>query len=136
MTTKIQKAIPEPVAALGVRIEEWRRDKGKGHKMPMKLWEGAVRLAKRHGVSLVASSLALSYTSLKQKAHGNWGPVKKKSTALGFVDITTPAISATSMMSSLNEIELHRPDGHKVVIRNTDSACVSEVARAFFNQGR
>ncbi len=136
MSSKIQKAAPEPVAALGARIEEWRRNKGKQHRMPKKLWEAAARLAKQYGVSLVAESLSLGYTSLKRKAHGNWGPTKKRATKEGFVDITPTPISATSIMPSTNEIELHRPGGHWVIIRNADSACVSKVARMFFDQGR
>jgi len=135
MASKKQKAIPESVAALRVQIDEWRGSKGPKHRMPRKLWEAAARLAKRYGVSLVAESLALGYTSLKQKAHGNWGPVKKETNAGVFVDITPPPISAPSMIS-LNDIELHRPDGHCVVIRNADSNCVSKVVGIFFEQGR
>ncbi len=136
MSSRIQKVVPKPVAALGVRIEEWRRNKGNQHRMPRELWKAAAQLAKRYGVGLVAESLSLGYTSLKRKAHGDWGSAKKESTKGGFVDITPPTIAATSMMSSTNEIELRRPDGNWVVIRNADSDCVTQVAGMFFEQGR
>jgi len=135
MASKRKKVIPQPVSELRVQIDEWRGSKDKKHRMPKKLWEESARLAKRYGVSLVAEGLALGYTSLKQKAHGNWDPVKKKSDSGVFVDATPPPISTSSMMS-FNEIELHRPDGHWVVIRNADSNCVSKVAGMFFEQGR
>ena len=135
MASKKQKLIPKPVSALRVKIEEWRGGKGQKRRMPKELWESAARLAQRYGVSLVAENLCLGYSSLKQKAHGNWGPVKKKSNTVGFVDITPSSNSAPPRIS-LNDIELHRPDDHWVVIRNADSTCVSKVAGMFFEQGR
>ena len=63
------------------------------------------------------------------------GVIKKKTEKGGFVDITASPIS-TRPMISLNEIELHRPGGEWVIIRNADSACVSQVAKMFFDQGR
>ena len=77
MSSKIPKVVPEPIEALRVQIEKWRRNKGKKHRMPRKLWEAAALLANQYGVSLVAESLALGYASLKQKAHGDWGDKKE-----------------------------------------------------------
>ena len=135
MTSKNLKAFPKPVGALQVRIQEWRSGEVSKHRMPQELWEEAVRLAKRYGVNVVSRSLALGYVSLKQKVQGNWGPVKRKSPVPGFVDITASSVASRSVISS-NEIELHRPDGHWVVIRNADAACVSRVASAFFGEAR
>lgn len=134
MIAKSRRVVPESVKALQVRVEQWRGSKGPKHRMPKVLWEEAAKLAGQYGVNLVSKYLALGYMSLKQKTHGNWGPVKNGHlVSPGFVDITASSISRSSLLSS-NDIELHRPDGHRVVIRNADSVCVSQVARAFFGQ--
>ena len=134
MTQKIRRVVPAPVKSLQVRVEQWRGSKGKEHRMPKVLWEEAAKLAGQYGVNLVSKFLALGYVSLKQKTQGNWGPVKKgQSVETNFVDITTSSISRSSLFSS-NEMELHRPDGHRVLIRNADRDCVLQVTGAFFGR--
>ena len=131
MTTKIKRVVPQAVQELRVRIDQWRSSKGKRHKMPKVLWEEAAKVAKKYGVHFVAASLALGYMSLKQKVHGDWGPVKSKTySPADFLEITPTPISKTSTVFS-NDVELHRPDGNWVVIKNADSVCVRQVVETF-----
>ena len=130
MSTEIRKSLPVPVLELRARVDDWRSNRNGQRHMPRELWEAAVKLAKRYGISPVSAGLALGYMSLKQKVHGNWGPVKKKPRAAGFVEVAQPSIF-TQPFGSTNEIEMHRADGHRVVIRNASSKCVSMVAREF-----
>ncbi len=135
MTVKRERIVPEPILALQVRVEQWRKNRSKQHRMPPNLWEAAATLAKQYGVHLVSSYLSLGYASLKKKAAGDWGPVKSQSVVAGFVDLKSSSVIGPSLVSS-NNIELHRPDGHRVVIRNADSEGVFQVANAFFGQSR
>ena len=97
MTSKQKRVVPEPVQALGVRINDWRRNRNGQRQMPRELWEAAVKLAKHYGVSFVSGNLSLGYLGLKQKVHGNWGPVKTKTGSSGFVEIASPSISMPSL---------------------------------------
>jgi len=128
---KIGKVVPPPVKELRDRVDDWRQSKGKKHRMPKELWKAAVVLAKSYGVHFVASNLSLGYSSLKQKAGGNWGPVKSNPVRASFVEIA-PSSNLLPLKITLNEIELRRPDGHLVLIRNADTDCVSQIAKAFW----
>lgn len=133
MSTEIQKNFPAPVVELRTRLDEWRRNRDGQRHMPRELWEAAVKLAKRYGISPVSAGLSLGYMSLKQKVHGNWGPVRKKSPAAGFVEMPRASIFAQPL-GSANEVELYKPDGRRAVIRNASNECVLQVAREFLSQ--
>ena len=63
------------------KLEHWRKTKKSIREpIPQKLWQQAVELSKKHSVSSVAKALRLSYTDLKNRAHGLSisKPAKKK----------------------------------------------------------
>lgn len=134
MKSKKNRDVPEPIRALRLRLETWRRNRNGQRRIPEEFWTAAVELARQHGVSFVSGNLALDYIRLKQKVNGNWGPVKKKQTVkANFVEIAPPPISLPSLVSP-NEIELSRSDGHRIIIRNADGECVRGLAEAFFSK--
>jgi hypothetical protein len=76
-------------------FDQWRAQRrGKRERIPERLWERAVSLARRHGVSRVAALLHLEYAGLGRRltrATGGQAPVQVKSNALEFVEMFAPA---------------------------------------------
>jgi hypothetical protein len=49
------------------RFADWRRGREVGARIPAALWELAVKLAERHGVSRTAQALRVGYYSLQER---------------------------------------------------------------------
>jgi hypothetical protein len=76
------------VAAVGRRIEHWRRVRVKRSPMPEDLWQAATELAQVHGTSAVARELGLGYDGLRDRVEG--GMAKRAKPAVptkGFVEV-------------------------------------------------
>jgi len=59
------------------RFTAWRRSTQRGARIPPALWDLAVELAQRHGVSRTAGALKLDYYSLKKRLAAN-GPGRQE----------------------------------------------------------
>jgi hypothetical protein len=57
--------IPEPIAQLQRRFDEFRSMQPHRTKLPETLWQAAVELAREHGLHPVAHPLRLDYMGLK-----------------------------------------------------------------------
>ena len=64
---KTRKHIPQELEKLRTRFEQWRSEHPKGSRIPQSLWQEAVRMARRYGVSRVSNFLKLSYACLQRK---------------------------------------------------------------------
>ena len=85
--------------------------------MPEPLWAAAAELARRHGVSRVASGLGLGYVGLKQRveAHrtGVASPEGEPEAKAGFIEVTgAQLLSSSSPGSTL--IEYAARDGSRL----------------------
>ena len=73
------------------RIEEWRssKRKSKQRRMPEELWEMAVELAQKHGVSRISVDLGLGYTGLKTRYSNKAREIERGTEANGggFVEL-------------------------------------------------
>lgn len=49
------------------RFAEWRRTRQPGMRIPVELWELAVELARRHGVSRTSQALPVAYYALQER---------------------------------------------------------------------
>jgi hypothetical protein len=66
--TRQRRELPKDLAQARSRFEAWRERRQGGRRIPQSLWDLAVRLASRHGVSRTATALGLDYYSLKKQA--------------------------------------------------------------------
>ncbi len=86
MNNKNASSIPEPIAQLQRRFDEFRSTQPHRTKLPETLWQAAVELAREHGLHPVAHPLRLDYMGLKKRLEGVPGP-QKKAAAPVFVEL-------------------------------------------------
>ena len=86
MNIKNASSIPEPIAQLQRRFDEFRSTQPHRTKLPETLWQAAVELAREHGLHPVAHPLRLDYMGLKKRLEGVPGP-QKKMAAPAFVEL-------------------------------------------------
>ncbi len=135
MTAAYKKVVPEAVSSLRRRIEEWRQNRSKRRAMPAELWRDAVELARQYGVHPMSRNLTISYTALKKKVAGQVGAARKDGVAPAFMEIQSVSL-AKRAVASVPEIEVLRPDGYRLVIKNTGDVDVSRLMDAFCGSGR
>ena len=82
--------IPEAVARLQSRLEQFRSTQSRRTKLPESLWQAAVELARQHGVYSVARPLRLDYMRLKKRLGGS-PIVRRKATKAAFVELLAPS---------------------------------------------
>ncbi len=86
MNDKSAPPIPEPIAQLQRRFDEFRSSRPHRAKLPETLWESAVELARQHGLYSVAHPLRLDYVQLKKRL-GGVSDVRKKAAKPTFVEL-------------------------------------------------
>jgi len=59
--------LPLDLAQVAARFAKWRRAHDLGTRIPDALWDAAVDLAQRHGLSRTAQTLKLGYYALKKR---------------------------------------------------------------------
>lgn len=94
-------------------LERWRSEhKGRGRRIPEKLWEESVRAAGKYGVAAVSKSLRLDYYSLKSRL-SKLGVVRQgKAKVPTFVEL----IPLPDRKSLANVIELQKAGGSRLRI--------------------
>lgn len=85
--------VPEEIAGLQRRVEQWRRDRRGREAMPDTLWTLAARAARRFGVARVSRGARLDYYALKERVAAlsrqeRDGPA----TGPGFLELTLPMV--------------------------------------------
>jgi len=88
LNNKDASSIPEPIAQLQRRFNEFRSTQPHRTKLPETLWQAAVELARAHGLHPVAHPLRLDYMGLKRRLEG-LPSVQKKAAAPAFVELIT-----------------------------------------------
>ena len=62
-----KRALPADLSRAAERFKQWRRTRGRGERIPARLWSLAAAVARRHGVSRTAGVLKLEYYALKER---------------------------------------------------------------------
>jgi hypothetical protein len=122
--------VPEVMSSLRQRIEEWRRNRKDKRAMPAELWQEAVELARQYGVHPVSTNLTISYTTLKNKVAGRPRTIVKGRSAPSFMEIKSAPFKR-SIGNFAQEIEVRRPDGCSLFVRNVSGDDVSIAMDAF-----
>jgi hypothetical protein len=109
------------------RFQAWR-ERGTGRRIPQHLWDLAVRLVSRHGVSRTAAALGLDYYSLKKRADSATGELESSSPT--FVELPAPVVLTRQCQFELDNgvgatLRLH--------LVGYDAADVATLARSFWN---
>jgi hypothetical protein len=86
---KSTRSIPEPIAQLQRRLDQFRSTQSRRTKLPESLWQAAAELARQHGVYAVAHPLRLDYMGLKKRLRGVRS-LRRKSAKPAFVELIAP----------------------------------------------
>lgn len=102
---------------VGRRIEHWRETRAKRGRMPERLWEAAVALAREHGVYATSQGLRLNYDSLRARVRER-RPQRRSPKARGaaFVELG-PALPLGPASPAGPVVELTGADGQKLTLR-------------------
>jgi hypothetical protein len=99
------------------RIEHWRETRARRGRMPERLWEAAVALAREHGVYATSRGLRLNYDSLRARVRGR-RPQRRSSKPreAAFVELG-PALPLGPVSPAGPVVELTGADGQKLTLR-------------------
>ena len=123
------------------RFAEWRRTRRRGTPIPVELWELAVQLAQRHGVSRTSQALPVGYYAL-QKLVAACGQSSSDSKNVPAVDsspvtpspkfVELPAATWGAPIECL--VEFEKPGGAKlrIQVRSSQLPDLSALSRAFW----
>ncbi len=112
------KAVPRDIAALGGRIDRWRKTRGKRSPMPEALWNEATRLALLHGVSAVCRPLGLGYQPLRERAASASGPEEAQPDVPAFVELSAAQlVGSADLPPAQTVLELVDREGTRLSLR-------------------
>jgi hypothetical protein len=117
------------------RLQEWRRSRRHGSRIPEDLWIAAVKLAKKYRAARIAHELGLDYDGLKRrlktaKQHGTSEP----QTQQGFIELLPFAPS--SHCECTMEMEDRRGAKMKLELKGVSAGDVAAVSRALWSAER
>jgi hypothetical protein len=113
-------------------IEEWRKTRVKRTAMPDQLWQGAVAVARKHGIYAAARDLRISYDALKARVDGKRKASKPQVSAFVKLEPVLPLGVGGSA------VELVSAGGAKLTIRLAANAelDMAELVRDFWRQAK
>jgi len=103
MSGRVNTGSREELARLAQRFAAWRRSRAFGTRIPEPLWDAAVALAVRHGLSRTAMALKLGYYALKKRVEQTASPRRQSAPHPAFVEL--PAGSLTGPGECVIEFE-------------------------------
>ena len=127
-------ALPDPLAKATRRFEGWR-SKRIEKRIPEELWNLAVGLGRRYGVSRTSRALRLQYYALKERMEAGLEthPTEQTSSP-AFVEIRTTPFPA----GQTAQVEFESPSGAKmrVEVNGEVSPGLVELSRLFLAESR
>lgn len=117
------------------RLQEWRRSRRHGARIPEALWISAVKLAKKYPPARIAHELGLDYDGLKRrlktaKQHGT----SEQGTQPGFIELLP--FAPTSHCECTIEMEDRRGAKMKLELKGASAWDVAAVSRALWSAER
>jgi hypothetical protein len=116
MAGRERRGVAAELSRAAERFERWRRTRGRGQRIPARLWRLAADVAGRHGVSRTSGVLKLDYYALKERLTQ---PPPRRGAAGGpsplpsFVELTPGPLPAPSPC----EFEISDPCGSILRVR-------------------
>jgi hypothetical protein len=117
------------------RVQEWRRRRKHGSRIPEALWISAVKLAKKHRPARVAHALGLDYYALKQRLNtANKHDTSEREAKPTFIELL-PGTLASHCECTI-EIEHRRGAKMKLQLKGVSAGDLAAVSRALWSAGR
>jgi hypothetical protein len=113
------------------RLQEWRRSRKHGARVPEALWISAVKLAKKYRPARVAHTLGLDYDGLKQRLNTASSAEAAKAT---FIELA-PCRPASHCECSM-EIEDRRGAKMKLELKGISALDLAALSRALWSAER
>jgi hypothetical protein len=101
MGRHVREELPEDLLHARNRFQAWRSQRQRG-RIPQELWQLAVRLVSRYGLSRTASVLRLDYYSLKKRAEAVASESPSRSPA--FVELPSPVLAGKHCRFELDNL--------------------------------
>ncbi len=129
------RVLSADIEQLRRRLQEWRRSRTHGARIPEALWIAAVKLAKKYPPARIAHTLGLDYDGLKRrvktaKHHGMSAPQAQP----GFIELLPFAPS--SHCECTMEMEDRRGAKMKLELKGVSAVDVAAVSRALWSAER
>jgi len=116
----------DELAALAQRIRDYRSQHGRRCRFRDDIVAAAVHLAEIHGCPATAAALGIHYSSIRRwitrASVGKVSPTKVE-----FIELSPPSQS----LGCGRNVEISRPDGCRMLIRNIGSEGIAFLARSF-----
>ena len=139
MNAKKTRDLPARLEAVRRRFEQWRGTRKAHARIPDSLWDAAVVVADRHGVSRTANVLAVNYDALKKR-------LGRKTAAAGrreaegktrFIELTPLASSPPFASAGSGECFMELEDGGakmRVRLQGVGTPDLSALVQSFWNR--
>ena len=114
-TMLVARSAPAGQPSLAERFKTWRGSRRRGERIPEGLWQAAVELARRHGLSATAAMLKLSYYELKRRLGAGSTSPPGGSRASVFVEV--PAMPLPPRGEECGTVELVQAGGARLILR-------------------
>jgi hypothetical protein len=126
-----RRAVAAELAVAGERFARWRRGRVRGARVPRELWQLAVELAGRYGVSRVAGVVRVGYYELQKQCRLAAGSADSARKALPeqaprFIELPRSEAETGECV-----IELDHVSGHRLRLRIpvADAALIAPIVR-------
>jgi hypothetical protein len=121
------------IEAVHGRLQQWRRDRKHGERIPEELWMAAVKLTKRYRPARIAHTLGLDYAGLKQRLKAAKQDDRSASQP-GFIELLP--LTPSSLCQCTMEIEDRRGAKMKLEFQAVSAGDVAAVSRALWSVER
>lgn len=108
--------VPRELVVLAGRLERWRGSRAQGARIPESVWNAAVELAGRWGVSRTATALRVGYYSLQERCERASRPVSRSEPSAATTFVELPPGSFVGPTTEC-VIELEKASGARLRIR-------------------
>ena len=126
MRTRQRGELPKDLAQGRHRFQAWR-ERRQGGRIPQPLWDLAVQLVSKYGISRTATALGLDYYSLKKRVEAAVQDPPSRSPA--FVELPAPVVVGKQ---ALFELDNGAGATMRVQLLSYDAADVEALARRFW----
>jgi hypothetical protein len=121
---RVKGKLPTDLVELSRRFIQWRRTHAFGTRIPEPLWNAAVELAARHGISQTSRVLNLGYYALKKRIASRARRGQSRPT---FVELPpAPAIGSGCV------IEFEKPGGLRMRVELKGTPDLVALGRSFW----
>jgi hypothetical protein len=115
------------------RLEQWRKTRSRGQRIPTSLWAAAVDAAREHGVSRASKALKLGYYDLKGRLESTPKPSRHElASAGGFLEIPLLTSSTPECVFELENGQARL----RVVLKGAAPEQLEALARALWSTPR